>query len=241
MPPLHRLLLRLAIGLCVLAAKPASAQIYSWRDGSGNLVLSNHPQGGPAGSYVIVVAARGAVDAQARAGMPQAPGRMSRRAVAFDDAIVLHAAANGVRPELVRAVIQAESAFDPRARSPKGAMGLMQLMPATAAAYGVEDPYDPRENIRAGVAYLKTLLVRYDDREELALAAYNAGPGAVDKYGAAVPPYRETIDYVDRITTASKPAGPPPFRLYRVVEVVDGREIVKYTNVAVPGAALVRR
>jgi hypothetical protein len=91
------------------------------------------------------------------------------------------------------------------------------------------------------VAYLRSLLRRYDDKEELALAAYNAGPGAVEKYGNAVPPYRETIDYVDRIQGRMKadPQVHAPFRLYRVVEIIDGREVVKYSNVAAPGAELV--
>jgi soluble lytic murein transglycosylase-like protein len=110
-------------------------------------------------------------------------------------------------------------------------MGLMQLMPATAASYGVLDAYQPRENIRAGVTYLKSLLVRYDDDEELALAAYNAGPGAVDKYGRTVPPYRETIDYVHRITGKLKRDAAAPFRIYRTVSVVEGRDVVKYTNI----------
>src|SRR4030066_97015 len=86
----------------------------------------------------------------------------------FEDIIVRHASAYGVRADLVRAVIQTESAFDPMARSPKGAMGLMQLMPDTAADYGVADPYDPEQNVRGGVAYLKNLLDRYDGSEELA-------------------------------------------------------------------------
>ena len=133
-------------------------------------------------------------------------------------------------------MIQAESAFNPNARSVKGAMGLMQLMTATAAEYGFVNAYDPQDNIRAGVSYLKSLLVRYDDREELALAAYNAGPGAVERY-SGVPPYRETVNYVDRIRNASGPA--PAMRIYRRLVIVDGREVWKYSNVASPGSQLV--
>ena len=79
-------------------------------------------------------------------------------------------------------------------------MGLMQLMPSTAALYRVTDAFDPAQNIRAGVAYLKSLLTRFNDNQSLALAAYNAGPGAVEKYGNVVPPYKETRNYVARIT-----------------------------------------
>ena len=136
-----------------------------------------------------------------------------------------------VRADLVRAVIQVESAFNPRAVSPKGAMGLMQLMPATAAKFGVTDPFNPGENIRAGVSYLRQLLDRYDNNEQLALAAYNAGPGAVDKYGSKVPPYKETQNYVHKIAglrgVVQSTPGP---RMYRVVEVEDGRSVVTYTN-----------
>ena len=154
--------------------------------------------------------------------------RSGARSAAYDLIIDQHASVHGVRPDLVRAVIQAESAFNPAARSVKGAMGLMQLMPATAIAFGVANPYDPAENIRAGVAYLRGLLDRYSQNEELALAAYNAGPTAVEKY-KAVPPYRETRDYVAKIT---KQAGsrPAPLKVYKVVEFKDGREIVRYTN-----------
>jgi soluble lytic murein transglycosylase-like protein len=114
----------------------------------------------------------------------------------YEDLVQTHASANGLRPELVRAVIQVESGFNPRARSPKGAMGLMQLMPATARSLGVQNPWDPDDNIRGGTKYLRLLLDRYQGDERLALAAYNAGAGAVDRYGGTVPPYRETRDYV---------------------------------------------
>jgi hypothetical protein len=106
--------------------------------------------------------------------------------------------AHGVDPMLVRALIQVESNYRPRARSNKGAMGLMQLMPATARQYKVGNPYDPTANISAGVKHLKGLIDRMDGAVELALAAYNAGEGAVKKF-KGVPPYRETRTYVSKI------------------------------------------
>jgi soluble lytic murein transglycosylase-like protein len=102
-----------------------------------------------------------------------------------------------VDPALVQSVIAVESAYNPEAVSPKGAMGLMQLIPATARRFGAADAFDPRQNIEAGVKYLKYLQELFQD-DKLALAAYNAGEGAVQKYGG-VPPYRETTDYVRRV------------------------------------------
>jgi soluble lytic murein transglycosylase-like protein len=107
---------------------------------------------------------------------------------------------NGLRPEFVRSVAAVESAFRDSAISPKGAIGLMQLMPGTASDLGV-DPNDPAQNAHGGAKYLKELLLRYKDSQDpvrFALAAYNAGPGAVDRYGN-VPPYRETRQYVERV------------------------------------------
>jgi soluble lytic murein transglycosylase-like protein len=105
-------------------------------------------------------------------------------------------AEQNVPAKLVRAVIQVESAYHERARSPKGAMGLMQLMPATARQYAVADPYDPASNIEAGIKHLKSLLQRLP--VALALAAYNAGEGAVQRFNG-IPPYPETRNYVSRI------------------------------------------
>ncbi len=108
------------------------------------------------------------------------------------------AADEGVDPALVAAMIAQESGGDPEAVSPAGARGLMQLMPATARMLGVEDVFDPLQNVSGGVRYISQLLERFGGEEKLALAAYNAGPGTVDRYGG-VPPYRETTDYVKRV------------------------------------------
>ena len=214
-----------AVTAALLGAAPAvaHAQLYSWRDTSGNLVLSDHPKDGAAPTYAI-----------GSTGFRTTRAVDAGRNTAYDSIIAEHASLHGVRPDLVHAVIQAESAFNPMARSLKGAMGLMQLMPSTAVRFGVTNAYDPVQNIRAGVAYLRQLLDRYSHNEELALAAYNAGPGAVEKYGA-VPPYRETRDYVSKIRSRAGSV-PPPTRVYKIVELKDGRETVRYTNVAGEGA-----
>jgi soluble lytic murein transglycosylase-like protein len=104
---------------------------------------------------------------------------------------------NGLPPNFVHSVVSAESGYKPDAVSPKGAIGLMQLMPATAASYGA-DPRNPAQNVEAGTALLRELLIKYDGDPRRALAAYNAGPGAVSRYNG-VPPYRETQTYIERV------------------------------------------
>jgi soluble lytic murein transglycosylase-like protein len=218
--PLHGVM----IAACLSAAAPAHAQIYTFRDAKGQLVLSNHR---PASATKLPSYA-----------VPRAEGLRATRSVAaeraraYDDLISEHSRTQGVRADLVRAVMQVESGFNPYARSPKGAMGLMQLMPATAKQYGVRNAFNPTENVRAGVAYLRELLDRYQNNEELALAAYNAGPGAVDKHGQSVPPYRETQSYVAQINKmAARPIEMRGTALYKITEqTADGRQIVRYTD-----------
>ena len=225
-----RLDLTLAATVLVCMSVPGTvqAEIYYWRDTNGRIVISDKPKDPSAQTYAI----------QESAAIRTTRPVVSKRAVEYDGLIDSHSLNHGVDANLVRAVIQAESAYNPRAVSVKGAMGLMQLMPATAKQYDVVDPFDPAENIRAGVAYLKSLLVKYGEKLELALAAYNAGPGAVARYGD-VPPYRETRNYVKKITGAvdAKPA--PKVRIYKTIEIVDGRPVERYSTKQTPGSELV--
>ena len=210
---------------CLAISSTGEAQIYSWLDANGRLVISN--EGLSPDARTVIAEGTTSTGTPVKA-TPNSAGR-------YDTLIRRHASNYGVQADLVRAVIQVESGFNPRARSPKGAVGLMQLMPTTAAALGVADRYDPAENIRGGVAYLSRLLSQYGGNEELALAAYNAGPQAVERYGNDVPPYRETQDYVRRVrtvrlgtTTRSKA------QIYKSLDIVNGRPIPRYSNVTPP-------
>ena len=124
----------------------------------------------------------------------------SRNKNAFDQLIRQAAQHHGVSEGLVKAIMHTESGFNINARSPVGAQGLMQLMPATARRFNVSNAYDPQQNIFGGVKYLSWLLKRFNGDTRLAIAAYNAGEGNVDKYGG-IPPFRETQDYVRRVTS----------------------------------------
>lgn len=182
-------------------AQPAAAQIAKVTDDSGRRFWVNAE---PAVTIRIAPARqRNAIYMPSEMSFS---GRNDRPAVSIDrDGIerIVHEAADrhNVDPALVRAVIETESNWNPSAVSRKGAVGLMQLMPTTAQRFGVNDFYTPQQNVEAGVKYLKTLLERYDGNLDLALAAYNAGEGAVDR-AHGIPRFRETRNYVQKVQNA---------------------------------------
>jgi soluble lytic murein transglycosylase-like protein len=136
--------------------------------------------------------------ASAQTSSSTAPATGADASTAFGAEIDAAAASNGIDPSLLKGLVSQESGFDPNARSGAGAVGLTQLMPGTAAALGVTNPLDPAQSLQGGAKYLRQQLDRFGGDEKLALAAYNAGPGAVAKYGG-VPPYSETQNYVNSV------------------------------------------
>lgn len=178
------------MGVVVALALPSvgTAEIFMYRAPDGSVHFSNAP------------AKRGFRRYPKQFGFSTAPRRVVDRPhhSTFDSIITDVAGRRGVDPALIKAVIRAESGFVPTARSPKGALGLMQLMPATARQHDVWHAFDPSQNIEGGVKHLRMLLDRYRGNVRLALAAYNAGHGAVEKYGG-VPPYKETVEYIQRV------------------------------------------
>lgn len=216
-----RRIAQVAAATCVLlvgAASTSSAEIVFMTSG-GTLSVKGHKTDGD--SIVLTLRGGGEVTcdksliekivpdevphpepAPPQAEQPQPATTTARSGLLKDsvyaDLIATAAEAHGVNPLLIQALIQVESNYQPRARSSKGAMGLMQIMPATAREYRVRNAYDPKSNIDAGIRKLKGLLEKFGSDVALALAAYNAGEGAVQKYNG-IPPYRETQNYVSRI------------------------------------------
>jgi soluble lytic murein transglycosylase-like protein len=196
-------------GVTVLSAVSAHAELVFFSSGRSLSVTGHRREGASLvlrlrgggeivceGSVVARIEPDEVPYPEPEAALPAPPRQAVDVAAPFGAIIDAVAAAHGVNARLVRAVIQVESGYQPHARSMKGAMGLMQLMPDTARQYAVSDPYDPQANIEAGVKHLRSLLQRFS--LTMALAAYNAGEAAVQRFGG-VPPYPETRDYVRRI------------------------------------------
>jgi soluble lytic murein transglycosylase-like protein len=190
--------------LALLAAGVASADIYGFVDHNGVAHFSNVPLDHR--YYLFKREPRKALPGS-NAVIYDVPRAKPRRAIRFNPArrkqyaplVAAIAQDYQLSPALLHAVITVESGYEPRARSPKGAAGLMQLMPATATRYSVRDIWDPRQNIDGGARYLRDLLTLFKNDLDLALAAYNAGESAVIRHGNRIPPYRETRDYVPRV------------------------------------------
>lgn len=184
--------------LCCTLASPVSSDIYKYRDLEGRILLTNIPT--KESRYTLEKRFRFKKYTSPHSGGSVASMTVLKQRIRELSPIVERVAREmQLEEDLLHAVILAESAYDHKAVSPKGAVGLMQLMPQTAERFGVSDSYDPNQNISGGATYLKLLLSRYDQNLQLALAAYNAGEGAVDKYGRQIPPYKETQKYVKKV------------------------------------------
>ncbi len=187
---------RIAAALLALAlpawATPAAAAIYTFVDADGVRHFTDLPDDSRYRRLSLSPHER------TESGDRYDP-RLIARANRYDAIIENAASAASIEANLLRAVIVVESGFNSHAVSKRGAMGLMQLMPATASRFGAVDPFDPRENVHAGARYLKALMDRFGQNVRLALAAYNAGEEAVERSGGRIPPYEETQAYVPRV------------------------------------------
>ncbi len=202
-------ILALCLTLSIYPSTVMAGNIYKFRDADGNILFTNvvdgrgKPRGEDFGRYTKLEKVTWFADTNVHKysnwGRDEFAVRpsFSKNKDAYDDIIAQAAATYGIDKGLVKAVIHTESGFNPRARSGPGARGLMQLMPATAKRFAVDDVYDPVQNIRGGTEYLSFLLKRFNNLE-LALAGYNAGEGNVAKY-KGIPPFAETRDYVQRV------------------------------------------
>ena len=181
-----------AMAVCAAAICSAAPPIYKYVDAEGVAHFTDKPD---SRRYELVkLTPRGLT----RSGDHYDP-RLLARAAQYDAIIEAEAKSAGVEPNLLRAVIVVESGFNSRAVSKCGAVGLMQLMPATATRFGVSNPYDARQNVRGGALYLAFLINRFRQNVRLALAAFNAGEDAVDRSSGQIPPFIETLEYVPKV------------------------------------------
>lgn len=172
--------------LWIASSSPVSADIYMYIDDDGVVHFTNAPTASESEYRVFV-----------REGVKKAYRRYSSDR--YDPFIREASELYGVSYPLLKAIIKAESDFNPKAISRKGALGLMQLMPHNVKAMNINDPFDPLENIMGGARYFRSMLDRFEGQLSLSLAAYNAGPTAVERYNFQIPPYKETQDYVARV------------------------------------------
>ena len=190
--------------MSALASGQACADIYRGVQANGVTIFTNVAH--DAGYQLVLKEKTDPIPSQAAYGFA---GRGADSNSPYASSIRAAGRAADVDPALIHAVIRAESGYNPSARSSKGAVGLMQLMPETAQRYGVLNRLDPAQNILGGTRYLRDLLRMFDNDLRLVLAAYNAGEAAVVMYGNRIPPYRETVAYVPRVMTY--------YRRYRVI------------------------
>lgn len=184
---------------CAIVSAPAALaeRTYVYKEADGTLWYTNVTPASQDSAQFTLIEIRGRAPATSSCrGMNSR--KLEHRAVSFNSTIERMAQQFRIDPKLVKAVVRNESCFDKMALSRAGAQGLMQLMPATAESLGVNDPFDPVQNIRGGTRYLSELIEKYNNNLALALSAYNAGPGSVAKY-KGVPPYPETQRYIERV------------------------------------------
>ncbi len=187
-----RRLVRLLPVLLLLLPLASQAEIFKYRGPNGGLHFTDRPMGG---GYKLLW--RSGPSKSRSNGYSAA--MMQENKTKFTPLIEEVAKDLRLHPGLLHAMVKVESAYNPRAVSKRGAQGLMQLMPETASRYGVSDSYDPKQNLEGGARYFSDLLREFEFDLRLALAAYNAGENAVKRYGNTIPPFPETMDYVDKV------------------------------------------
>lgn len=196
------IILSAPLALLISATLPAQT-VYVYKDKNGNSVITNHRSNDRTLKLTRKYHPVSSIESLGSRHYRPSERRLETRSSAYDQTIFALADAYQQDRALIKAIVQIESSFDPKALSPKGAQGLMQLMPATASTYRVKNPFNAYQNLRGGIAYFSTLMKRYKNDVRMALAAYNAGESAVAKY-QGIPPYPETQSYVKNVLKLHK-------------------------------------
>lgn len=200
---LNRLTICSVLTCCVLIQPAFATTVYVYQDKKGTRVISDRPSRDNGLELIKTYTPRSSVEVLGPRHYNYPQRKLDTRKTEYDK--IIYAIADNYRQDraLIKAIIQIESSFNPNALSPKGAQGLMQLMPATASHYKVQNPFNARENLRGGIEFFSDLMTRYENDIRLALAAYNAGPGAVSRH-QGIPPYPETQAYVAQVLRLHK-------------------------------------